>query len=99
MRSNSHVAIQGTCRTPHYHVLLDENGFKADALQVFLYYLCWSFQRATKAIAVPAPVRYAHLAGAIAEKSVRGLRPDQIVDALRTLNENWARDPSRMMFL
>jgi hypothetical protein len=33
---------QGTSRPAHYHVLLDENGFSADALQTLTYNLCYT---------------------------------------------------------
>ena len=34
---NSHASIQGTSRPAHYHVLLDQNGLRADELQAFSY--------------------------------------------------------------
>jgi eukaryotic translation initiation factor 2C len=33
---------QGTSRPTHYHVLLDENRFTADALQTLTYNLCYT---------------------------------------------------------
>jgi hypothetical protein len=33
---------QGTSRPAHYHVLLDENRFSADALQTLNYNLCYT---------------------------------------------------------
>jgi hypothetical protein len=33
---------QGTSRPTHYHVLLDENRFSADALQTLTYNLCYT---------------------------------------------------------
>ncbi len=45
-----------------YHVLYDEIGFSSDEIQSLTYYLCHSDVRCTKAVSVPAPVHYAHLA-------------------------------------
>ncbi|CAF1402264.1 unnamed protein product [Adineta steineri] len=59
---NSHAAIQGTSRPILYHVLYDEIGFSSDEIQSLTYYLCHSDVRCTKAVSVPAPVHYAHLA-------------------------------------
>lgn len=74
---NSHAALQGNFSFTHsvkvfffsgtsrpilYHVLYDEIGFSSDEIQSLTYYLCHSDVRCTKAVSVPAPVHYAHLA-------------------------------------
>ncbi|XP_010510717.1 PREDICTED: protein argonaute 5 isoform X2 [Camelina sativa] len=59
---NSHAGIQGTSRPAHYHVLLDENGFSADALQTLTNNLCYTYARCTKAVSIVPPAYYAHLA-------------------------------------
>lgn len=59
---NSHAGLQGCNRPAHYHVLIDENKFGADMLQMFTYQMCYTFARCTRSIAVPAATRYAHLA-------------------------------------
>ena len=59
---NSHKGIQGTVRSGHYHVLLDENNFGADAIQIATYWLCYSFCRCTRSVSKCAPAYYAHLA-------------------------------------
>ncbi|KAL1191041.1 Protein argonaute 5 [Cardamine amara subsp. amara] len=59
---NSHAGIQGTSRPAHYHVLLDENGFSADALQILTNNLCYTFARCTRSVSVVPPAYYAHLA-------------------------------------
>ncbi|CAF1375953.1 unnamed protein product [Rotaria sordida] len=59
---NSHAAIQGTSRPILYHVLYDDIGFSSDEIQSLTYYLCHSDVRCTKAVSIPAPVHYAHLA-------------------------------------
>jgi eukaryotic translation initiation factor 2C len=59
---NSHSGLQGCNRPAHYHVLIDENKFSADALQRFTYEMCYTFARCTRSISVPAATRYAHLA-------------------------------------
>jgi len=59
---NSHAAIQGTSRPILYHVLYDEIGFSSDEIQSLTYFLCHADVRCTKAVSIPAPVHYAHLA-------------------------------------
>jgi eukaryotic translation initiation factor 2C len=43
-----------------YHVLFDENQFKADQLQTLSYNLCFLAERATRSISMPSPVYRAH---------------------------------------
>ncbi|XP_047064965.1 protein argonaute 12-like [Lolium rigidum] len=58
----SHAGIQGTSRPTHYHVLLDENRFTADALQTLTYNLCYTYARCTRSVSIVPPAYYAHLA-------------------------------------
>ncbi|CAG8573166.1 8863_t:CDS:2 [Paraglomus brasilianum] len=58
----SHSSTQGTSRPSLYYVLYDENQFEVDELQDFTNKLCYNFQRATRAVAIPAPAYYAHYA-------------------------------------
>nr|KJB35182.1 hypothetical protein B456_006G103100 [Gossypium raimondii] len=53
---------QGTSKPTHYHVLLDENGFTADILQVLTNSLCYTYARCTKSVSIVPPAYYAHLA-------------------------------------
>lgn len=57
----SHAGIQGTSRPSHYHVLWDDNCFKADELQQLTYQLCHTYVRCTRSVSIPAPAYYAHL--------------------------------------
>ncbi|KAL5209891.1 hypothetical protein ABZP36_005514 [Zizania latifolia] len=57
----SHSGIKGTSRPTHYHVLFDENGFSADALQTLTYNLCYTYARCTRSVSIVPPVYYAHL--------------------------------------
>ncbi|XP_074606189.1 protein argonaute-2-like isoform X1 [Acropora palmata] len=57
----SHAGIQGTSRPSHYHVLWDDNNFKADEIQALTYQLCHTYVRCTRAVSIPAPAYYAHL--------------------------------------
>ncbi|TVU45671.1 hypothetical protein EJB05_05172, partial [Eragrostis curvula] len=57
----SHAGIQGTSRPAHYHVLFDENGFSADALQTLTYNLCYTYARCTRSVSIVPPAYYAHL--------------------------------------
>lgn len=52
----------GTSRPTHYHVLLDENDFSVDDLQILVHALSYVYQRSTTAISSVAPINYAHLA-------------------------------------
>lgn len=47
---NSHAGLQGSNKAAHYHILVDENGFSADALQTFTYWLCYLFCRCTRCV-------------------------------------------------
>jgi len=59
---NSHEGIQGTVRPAHYHVLLDENKFSADQLQLLTHHLCYLYCRCTRSVSIVQPAYYAHLA-------------------------------------
>ncbi|KAG5948403.1 hypothetical protein E4U53_006296 [Claviceps sorghi] len=59
----SHVAIQGTARPVHYHVILDEMGFPVNDLQKMIYHQCYSYVRSTTPVSLHPAVYYAHLAG------------------------------------
>ncbi|KAG6045228.1 hypothetical protein E4U39_002591 [Claviceps sp. Clav50 group G5] len=61
---SSHVAIQGTARPVHYHVILDEMGLPVNDLQKMIYQQCYSYARSTTAVSLHPAVYYAHLAGA-----------------------------------
>ncbi|XP_066391690.1 protein argonaute 12-like [Miscanthus floridulus] len=56
----SHSGIQGTSRPAHYHVLMDENGFSADALQTLTDNLCYTYARCTRSVSIVPPAYYAH---------------------------------------
>ncbi|KAJ4977626.1 hypothetical protein NE237_008406 [Protea cynaroides] len=58
----SHAGIQGTSRPTHYHVLFDENHFRADDLQALTNNLCYTYARCTRSVSVVPPAYYAHLA-------------------------------------
>jgi hypothetical protein len=45
---NSHAGLKGTNRPAHYHVLVDENGFGADGMQLFTYHMCYLYCRCTR---------------------------------------------------
>ncbi|XP_057858466.2 protein argonaute PNH1-like isoform X2 [Cryptomeria japonica] len=58
----SHAGIQGTSRPAHYHVLWDDNKFKADELQSLTNNLCYTYARCTRSVSIVPPAFYAHLA-------------------------------------
>ncbi|KAG6682426.1 hypothetical protein I3842_13G141200 [Carya illinoinensis] len=69
---NSHAGIQGTSRPTHYHVLYDENGFSADALQMLTNNLCYTYARCTRSVSIVPPAYYAHLAAFRARYYIEG---------------------------
>ncbi|KAL3752385.1 hypothetical protein ACJRO7_013094 [Eucalyptus globulus] len=69
---NSHAGIQGTSRPSHYHVLLDENKFTADALQTLTNNLCYTYARCTRSVSIVPPAYYAHLAAFRARYYIEG---------------------------
>ncbi|XP_048324124.2 protein argonaute 5-like [Ziziphus jujuba] len=69
---NSHAGIKGTSRPAHYHVLYDENGFNADALQVLTNNLCYTYARCTRSVSIVPPAYYAHLAAFRARYYIEG---------------------------
>jgi eukaryotic translation initiation factor 2C len=58
----AHAAGKGTARPTHYHVLLDENGLSADALQALTYRQCHLWARCTSSVSLVPAAYYAHLA-------------------------------------
>lgn len=60
----SHVAIQGTARPVHYHVLLDEVQYPVDKLQTMIYQQCYQYVRSTTPVSIHPAIYYAHLAAA-----------------------------------
>lgn len=58
----SHVAIQGTARPVHYHVILDEMNMPVNELQKMIYQQCYSYARSTTPVSLHPAVYYAHLA-------------------------------------
>lgn len=59
---NSHVAIQGTSRPVHYHVILDEMNVPVNDFQKMIYQQCYSYARSTTPVSLHPAVYYAHLA-------------------------------------
>ncbi|CAI2164293.1 15995_t:CDS:10 [Funneliformis geosporum] len=57
----SHASLQGTARSAHYRVLVDENKFNADSIQELTNKLCYLNARCTSAISIVTPAYYAHL--------------------------------------
>lgn len=60
----SHVAIQGTARPVHYHVLHDEIQYPVDKLQAMIYQQCYQYIRSTTPVSIHPAIYYAHLAAA-----------------------------------
>ncbi|KAI9194551.1 hypothetical protein LWI28_007042 [Acer negundo] len=69
---NSHAGQKGTNRPIHYHVLLDENKFTADELQIFTNNLCYTYARCTRSVSIVPPVYYAHLLASRARHYIKG---------------------------
>lgn len=60
----SHVAIQGTARPVHYHVIHDEVQYPVDKLQAMIYQQCYQYIRSTTPVSIHPAIYYAHLAAA-----------------------------------
>jgi eukaryotic translation initiation factor 2C len=58
----SHVAIQGTARPVHYHVIMDEAKCNPDELQKMIYHQCYQYIRSTTPVSLHPAVYYSHLA-------------------------------------
>ncbi|KAK1586518.1 hypothetical protein Q3G72_003381 [Acer saccharum] len=69
---NSHAGRKGTNRPTHYHVLLDENKFTADELQIFTNNLCYTYAKCTRSVSIVPPVFYAHLLASRARYYIEG---------------------------
>lgn len=74
----SHVAIQGTARPVHYHVIHDEVKMKPDDLQKMIYQQCYQYIRATTPVSLHPAVYYAHLCGARARQHENVATSDQV---------------------
>ncbi|KAB5542391.1 Piwi domain-containing protein [Coniochaeta sp. 2T2.1] len=74
----SHVAIQGTARPVHYHVIDDEVKMKPDDLHKMLYQQCYQYIRATTPVSLHPAVYYAHLCGARARQHENVATSDQV---------------------
>lgn len=60
---NSHVALKGTSRPVHYHVLAnDKNAFNPEELQQVIFEHSFQYARATTPVSLHPAVYYAHLA-------------------------------------
>jgi eukaryotic translation initiation factor 2C len=58
---NSHIAIQGTAKTPRYTILFtNEQGATLDLYQRWTNALCYDFQIVNSPVSVPAPVYVAN---------------------------------------
>jgi len=68
----SHGGLKGTSRPAHYHVLMDENKFGADDLQLLTHHLCFTYARCTRSVSLVPPAYYAHLIAARARYHVAG---------------------------
>ncbi|KAF9976844.1 Eukaryotic translation initiation factor 2C [Actinomortierella ambigua] len=79
----SHASLQGTSRPTHYHVLYDENNFRADELQDFTYKLCHLYARCTRTVSVVPPAAYAHIVAARARFHAQGEDWDEMTNTSR----------------
>ncbi|PWY92461.1 eukaryotic translation initiation factor 2c [Aspergillus heteromorphus CBS 117.55] len=57
----SHIALQGTARPVHYHVILDQIGHKPHELQNMIYDHCYQYMRSTTSVSLYPAIYYAHL--------------------------------------
>lgn len=59
----SHVAIQGTARPVHYHIILDKMNVPVNDFQKMIYHQCYSYVRSMTPVSMHPAVYYTHLAG------------------------------------
>ena len=60
----SHIALQGTSRPVHYHVILDQIRHKPQELENLIYDHCYQYIRSTTSVSLHPAVYYAHLVAA-----------------------------------
>ena len=60
----SHIALQGTARPVHYHVILDQIGHKPQELENLIYDHCYQYIRSTTSVSLHPAIYYAHLIAA-----------------------------------
>ncbi|CAG0894414.1 unnamed protein product [Cyprideis torosa] len=58
----SHEGIQGTSKPTHYFVLWDDNNVSREGLLRLTFSFCHGYFRCARAVSIPAPCYYAHLA-------------------------------------
>jgi eukaryotic translation initiation factor 2C len=58
----AHVALKGTARPMHYHVLLNEVGISNEELQTLIYEHSYQYARATTPVSMFPAIYYAHIA-------------------------------------
>lgn len=57
---NSHVAIQGTCKSTKYSLLHDEIGVTTPELELLAYWTTYLYARCQRSVSVATPAYYAH---------------------------------------
>ncbi|KAJ5135600.1 uncharacterized protein N7515_004878 [Penicillium bovifimosum] len=57
----THIALQGTARPVHYHVLMDEIGLNPNDLEGMINDHCYQYIRSTTSVSVHPAIYYAHL--------------------------------------
>lgn len=60
----SHIALQGTSRPVHYHVILDQGAHKVHELENMIYDHCYQYIRSTTSVSLHPAIYYAHLVAA-----------------------------------
>lgn len=97
----SHVAIQGTARPVHYHVIHDEIQYPVDKLQAMIYQQCYQYIRSTTPVSIHPAIYYAHLAAARARahedidasKKDPWIRQENVRARAEAASEPSSRDP------
>lgn len=86
----SHVAIQGTARPVHYHVIHDEIKLEPHKLQKMIYQQCYQYARSTTPVSLHPAVYYAHLAGdrARSHQDIQSEKKDPV--HIQKMMSNWS---------
>ncbi|KAH7732137.1 WAGO-2 protein [Aphelenchoides avenae] len=91
---NSHVALQGTAKTPRYTMLVDDNGFSSDKLQLMTSsWMCYDHQIVSLPTGLPSPVyialQYAKRGRAIFNTHMSRSQSSQV--SVGSPSDNWRR--------
>ncbi|KAH7723531.1 WAGO-2 protein [Aphelenchoides avenae] len=101
---NSHVALQGSARTPRYTVLVNDPEFSMDQLQEMTYRLCYGHQIVNMPTSLPSPVYIAleyakrgrEIYNARMNRSSSSTEPENVDDRFDYMSERYGYSNGRL---